>query len=187
MVLITHTASVQCRLQCMRTAQCHVTQRANFRFFIFLQFNPLSFRKDSTPSGPTSTNGLHTRKYLLQIWVREHNRLCGVLEGNQGTNDLSGDEQFEISKAAVIAKMQVRFAKSFSSPQCELCDRHSVKQSDVPHVFSIFCEGVQTSQYLGETATALGSFELRAGAISTLCAVVVKMRSWSSPMLCPLL
>lgn len=40
------------------------------------------------------------------IWVREHNRLCSLLDNNPQTSDLTGDEKFDIVKSTVISKMQ---------------------------------------------------------------------------------
>ena len=45
---------------------------------------------------------------MLQVWLREHNRLCTVMETGRKTKDLPGKERFKIAKATVIAKMQVR-------------------------------------------------------------------------------
>lgn len=47
------------------------------------------------------------------VWMREHNRLCTVMETGKKTKDLPGKERFEIAKATVISKMQVITLEEF--------------------------------------------------------------------------
>jgi hypothetical protein len=42
----------------------------------------------------------------LQVFLREHNRLCGELDVDPATKSKSPDEKYRIAKSTVIAKMQ---------------------------------------------------------------------------------
>jgi hypothetical protein len=42
----------------------------------------------------------------MQLWMREHNRLCGVIAQHPKLSKFDGNTQFEIAKSIVVAKMQ---------------------------------------------------------------------------------
>ena len=42
----------------------------------------------------------------MQLWMREHNRLCDVIEATPSLANKSPNQKFDIAKAVVTAKLQ---------------------------------------------------------------------------------
>lgn len=42
----------------------------------------------------------------MQLWLREHNRICDAIQQHPNLSKRTGNRQFQIAKAVVVAKMQ---------------------------------------------------------------------------------
>lgn len=60
----------------------------------------------------------------MQVWIREHNRLCDSIAANPSTARLNWKQQFELARAVVIAKWQrvvlEEFLPTFGITQADL-------------------------------------------------------------------